>query len=461
MSETKTEMEKRLAVLAQVKEELPPLEDTEKRIEEVAYITKENQMDLRKVCIYIPNNFNKPLPLIYIPHYEMTEDSVELREYLKEGWAVASPTEAPQDYNSRLSDDDLTFNNAALYALRRMDEFDPKRIALVGGSAGGYMTLMLMGQNLGLCCAIANSPITNLYFNIKHYFNYVQQKNMLALATMSKESENEGKKLTPAEIMQKVKDLPVPLIAALGPQFLKILENFPDLEDTERWEAHTAVGIADRFSNPLVVNHCTSDVLVPVDQITRRYTYKKAGASLSDDFNALLPADMPGKLHHSLEEVLPEKEMRCEKIGVTAEPVDILIPFDSHKQFNINIFDDGPVEGYGAHTSRMQEGRYIVIPYLKEMFGKSAAETVQMTPAMLEFLLKQYEGKSIALPARCANETVYGSETVYREKVKFELNTWLQDHSLPELDLIISHVSEPDNAKETLKGILEKDLLVL
>ena len=69
--------------------------------------------------------------------------TLELRDYLGKGWMVASPADFNNKYNGQLTDDDLVFNNAALHTIRTFPEVDKKQIALVGGSAGGYMTFLM------------------------------------------------------------------------------------------------------------------------------------------------------------------------------------------------------------------------------------------------------------------------------------------------------------------------------
>ena len=424
MGEKKMDFNKVLAILSQPQETPPPLEHVKCQTLDIPYITKDGAVDTRKARIYIPEGVKTPMPLIYIPHYEMMEDAVELRTYLSQGWAVASPTQAPPDANARITDNDLVFNNAALYTLRQMDEFDSKRIILVGGSAGGYMTLMMMGQNLGLCAAIANGPIANTYFNLNYYFPMAQKLNMEALAKiMAKvnadpaqsealkrktpdcaagdekaagvlsERQPEADAPTPLDIMKKLASVPIPFIAALCGQFAPALENFQGKGDTAKWEALSGVGIAGRFSNPLMVNHNTSDVLVPVDQISRRFTYIKPGNSLPEDFDARLPGDFPGKLKNSLEECLPASDTRTIKIPVSENAEECDLPYDSDKRFNLNIFDDGPMEGYGSHSARMDVGRRMDAPYLKEMVAETSAQTCILTPDMLKFSAYAVSGK--------------------------------------------------------------------
>ena len=458
MSEKKMDMAKVLAILAQPKE-TPPLTHVERVQLDIPYITKEEQVERRLVRIVMPKGGAKPMPLIYVPHYEMGEDSVELRDYLAMGWAVACPAAFNDTYNAQLTDNDLVFNNAALYALRHRPEFAPERIAVVGGSAGGYMALMLNGLQMGTCVTIANGPIANAYFNFYYHFQRAQELNLRALAgkaearaaageTERTEGTKEEKK-DPMEGLKRVMDLPIPFVAGLIGLFSPILNNFPDKEDWKRWEALSGIGVADCFCSPVMVNHCTSDILVPVDQISRRYTYAKPGDSLPEDFDTRLPGDFPGKLKCSLEECLPPEETRIERIPVPPEAPESDLPYDAKKRFNLNIFDDGPVEGYGTHSSRMDVGRRRDVPYLKEMLAKSAAKTNVLTPAMLRSLLLRYQGKSIALPAhRDVDDTVYGSLAVYQREIREELAYWTKHHGEAALESVFEMVlaEEPEEA---------------
>jgi hypothetical protein len=76
--------------------------------------------------VVYPKGVAKPYPLVYVPHYEIAEDSAELRAYLKEGWATASTAAFTNDYNKVLTDDDLVFNNAAMYTLRNLKNRQPE-----------------------------------------------------------------------------------------------------------------------------------------------------------------------------------------------------------------------------------------------------------------------------------------------------------------------------------------------
>ena len=466
MSQEKMNMAKVMAVLLQPKEELPPLEHVDRKIIEVPYITKENKVDKRPVHIVMPQNVAGPMPLIYVPHYEMGEDAVELRAYISKGWAVASPTAFNDNYNRQLTDDDLVFNNAAFYALWHMPEFDRERIALVGGSAGGYMTLMLNGLQLGICASVANSPVANIYFNFYYYFNKGQELNLKTIAEDTKKGtaltgiNRAAKEGLTNDVLECLTELPIPFMAGLMGIFSPLLDNFPDKEDVERWEALTGVGLAECFCSPIMVNHCTSDVLVPVGQISRRFIYDQPGDSLPEDFDAGLPVNFPGKLKYSLEECLPADDTRIERIPVPENAPDSILPFDIDKRFNLNIFDDGPIEGYGSHSSRMDVGRRDDVPYLDEMFKKTVSQTNRLTPAMLKALLQRYQGKSIALPAHTGvDDTVYGSLAMYQKEVCESLAYWMKnngENALKDIFDTMLDSLDSESAREEFRRVMDE-----
>lgn len=106
----------------------------------VSYITNEGTVETRPIILYRPKDAKGDLPLIYVPHYAIEENSADFQSYIKHGWAAASPV-FKEKYNGQLAGNDLVFNNAALFTLRHTEGIDRQRIAVVGGSAGGYTTV--------------------------------------------------------------------------------------------------------------------------------------------------------------------------------------------------------------------------------------------------------------------------------------------------------------------------------
>jgi hypothetical protein len=464
MEKEKMSIEKVMAVLAQPKKAPPPLKNVEQRRIEIPYITKENKVEQRPVRLYIPQKAQVPMPLIYVPHYEMGEDSLELRDYLSKGWMVASPTDFDNKYNGQLTDDDLVLNNAALYTLRRLPEVDKNRIALVGGSAGGYMTLMLNALQLGICCSIANCPITNTYFNFYGYFQEASKLNQQAWAKLIAENgENampKEKADNPLELMKSLMKLPIPFVAGVSGMFQPILNNFLDPKDIERWEAFSPVALAELFCSPIMITHFTSDVLVPIDQITKRFTYAKPGDSLPEDFNSRIPENYPGKLKFSLEERLPGDETRTECMQAEDAEAEGALRFDADKRFNLNIYDDGPVEGYGSHRSQVSTARMEDTPYLETLLSRTAAKTNVLTPEKLRSFLDRYQGKSIQLPAHEGiDDDVYGSLNIYRKEVCEHLAYWKSNNgekALNEVFETMLKAEENETCRMSLQATMDE-----
>ena len=451
MEDKKMDFGKVLAVLAQTKEKPAPLEAVRQEKMEVPYLKNDGETDVRKLRLYIPEKAKSPMPHIYVPHYEMGEDALELRAYLAQGWAVASPTEAPQNANGGLTGDNLVFNSAALYTLRHLNWVDADRVVLVGGSAGAYMTLMLDALQLGLCGSVANGPIANLYFNFYKYWPYANSLNLTKLLEIKAKAEADpDRKADPLAVMQALKDLPIPFIAALNAGFEPMMSNFPNKEDVSRWEAFSPVALAECFSNPIMINHNTSDILVPIDQITKRFTYEKPGASLPESFSSRLPKDYPGKLSASLEERLPKEKTSVTRLVIEDPNADGTLPFDPGKAFCINIYDNGPVEGYGSHSAVIGTGHWDDVPYLRFLMERGAANSGFLTKEKLALLLDRYNGKSVQLPAH--EGSVYGSASVYRAEVGEQLLRWASLHGKASLEELAETLT--DEQKTALREIL-------
>lgn len=397
-----------------------------KELLQIPYITNEGAVDTRQVTVYRPADAQGDLPLVYVPHYAIEENTVDFQSYMAHGWAAASPV-FQETYNGQLTGNDLVFNNAALHALRNLEGIDRQRIAIVGGSAGGYMALMLSELQMGTCATIANSPIANVYYNLYIYFQKCDEVN-----------RNSG-----------AFDIPIPIQLLVSKSFRVNLGNFPDAADASRWATLSPIGMAKCVSNPVVVNHYTGDILVPVDQITKRYTYTERDSAFPADFPIRMADDYPGILSRSLEEAADPGELSVERYALENQRIDMDMPY-SEKLLTINIFDDGPMNPKGSHTAPGTTGSMDTIPYLEEMFSRTLAETEKPAPGKLVLLLERYLGNSAQLPAHeGVDDTVYGSLAVYRQEVVEELSQYAANHSLEELDATVADAIESaDNRAE-------------
>lgn len=454
------DMAKLLAMQAQLTDSLPPLVDIEQRRVEIPFITKGDTVSVRPVHMFIPQTAKKPMPVVYIPHYEMKDDALELRQYLAEGWAVVSPTDFDNAYNGQLTDDDLVFNNAALYTVRHTPDFDPLRILMVGGSAGGYMSMMLAGLQMGICASVANAPIENVYFNFYQHFNAADKVNGGSIMKVMLKHAGKLTKGTDEEkmqaLMEAIMEIPLPFAGLVSGSFKPIQDNFPDKEDYARWAALSPIGLTDCYSNPFIIYHCTSDLLVPIDQTTRKYTYEKNSDSMPKKFSTRLDASNPGILGKALDELLDPSLTRVESFKPVPVGETAPVSYDATRPFNINVSDDGPVESYSSHNNGDPQGTVYMIPYLKDMVTRSLASTELLRPGKVRLLLERYTGRSVQLPAhKGIDDSAYGSLKVYQDEVVEELRRYAGNHSVKEIDEMVASINDA-SLSETWKEIKER-----
>ena len=339
------------ALQSSAKETLITMDEVEREFISVPFINKDGKVVERSIKFYRPKNAEGAIPLIYVPHYAIDEGSLDWQTYLLNGWAVASPDEFDTIYNEVLVSD----NHAALYTLRNKEDIDKERIAVVGGSASGYTTLMLNGLQLGTVAAITNAPVTNVYFNFKQHF--------LAANEVNKN--------------WKLLELPITYVAMSVPRFTKNNTYIESLNDPNKWEELSPIGLAKMFSSPIVINHNTSDMLVPVDSTSKAYTYEGHDGSLPADLSTRLPQDNPGNLSKSLEELLPAGTVSTEKIVYADLPLDYEMSYREDVQISINILDDGKVNAINSHnqTNVTEIKTMHFADYLKDMFAKGLGQT--------------------------------------------------------------------------------------
>jgi len=394
-------------------------DEVKKEIIDVKYIKRDGNIDTRKVILFKPANAKGDIPLVFVPHYSIDENGSDYKTYIKKGWATASAYEFNNNYNGVLVTDDLVFNNAALFTLRNTAGIDKNRIAIVGGSAGGYMTMMLSELQMGTTASIANSPIMNIYHNLHKHFMTVDDLN-----------RHSG-----------LFDFKVPVQGMISKLFRPINDVF-DGDNDPLWAAVSPIGQAKAISNPTVINHSTGDILVPINQLTKNYSYDDNDGTLPKGLNGYLQEDYPGISNKSFEELANPEEFSIQKYKFEHKHVTGELPY-SDKLITVNVIDDGPISAKSSHMAPGSTGVYDAIPYLEKMFDKGLQGTEKLVSEKLLLLLDRYEGNSLQLPAhKNVDDSAYGSLAIYQREIVQELSAYVKNHSLEELDSAVNKAIE-------------------
>ena len=415
-------LQKLFAIQAQNKEKKLP-EGTKTEYFKVPYLNHNGEKKEINACIYFPEG-EKPYPLVYVSHYKITPDAAELAGYLKEGWAVACQYEE-KDLNEELTREGLVSNSAVLWNLKNRQDIDKTRIAITGGSAGGYMGMMLSALHMTGCVTLVRGAVANTYFNFKHYAPYTATFNRETFLKLKQEGET--------NLMNLLSKLPIP--------FAIVFNTFgtgtnPELDarlgDLKIAKAVSPTMLANCLSNPLLETHNTSDILVPVDQITRSFTYPHVGNDLPSDYKIHLnDFDLPEELNKSFVEMLPAGSYTERLLPLVPEGEVEDLPFDE-KPFQIDIYDEKEPQSYGSHGTGLPQGYASDIAYLKH-YMKEGNVSQFLTEGKTELLLERYAGISIQLPAHDGNPDIYGSREMYQKEVTEELLSYAVSH--PEEDI--------------------------
>lgn len=112
-------------------------------------------------------------PLVIAIHYQHPYDDsphfLGIRSLLAEGWAVLTPHLVSPMGLAEICGPNLEFTVASTRAAMDLPQANPARIAIIGGSAGGYQALVTAQTVQGLRGTIAFSPTTNPVYNLAYF----------------------------------------------------------------------------------------------------------------------------------------------------------------------------------------------------------------------------------------------------------------------------------------------------
>lgn len=320
-----------------------------------------------KAAVYLPNavrdGVKANLPLYFAAGYEMDDNGASA--LLRRGFAVVTPRVLEANPLIRTTSPDI----ALLHMARALPFVDDAHVVIGGGSAGGYMTLMLAAETFPLAAAAPDVPPVNWGYNAAYFF---KQKAILAPGV--------------GEFVSKV-----PVLNAVGVMLGPATGVYGDDFGDATWFAHSPIAHVPTITCPVQVDWTTADVLVPMNQVSARYVQPFDAKAFPKGFT-MDPLKLTDTKygHTRLLDVLPESEYEVfvRKVNRDSKPEEL--PISSTKRWSITILDEGPPEPPVGHT------KYAVAhPRTKFLDAAKTARIAadQLTATKLERLMDRYAGK--------------------------------------------------------------------
>jgi hypothetical protein len=310
-------------------------------------------------------------PLFFAAGYELPDGAEH--EYLRRGWVVVSPRELETNPLIRTTNPDV----ALLHLARALPWVDDARVVIGGGSAGGWMTLMLASETFPLSGAAPDVPPLNWGYNAAYFFKQLEKTGPATAAKV------------PAHFV--VGTMLKPCVPLYGASF-----------DDRSWFADSPLAVIPTITCPVSVYFSTADVLVPIDQLGEKWV---------QPLDRLFPEGFtmdPQKLVNSrqartrLVDVLPETDREIFAIAVpsgtprhnfmsaSGRSVSVELPVSADKPWSIAVIDEGPP------IPTIDHRKYDLNPTRNGFWDRVLAQGIapaQLTLTKLERLMDRYAGK--------------------------------------------------------------------
>lgn len=304
-------------------------------------------------------------PLYYSAGYEL--DDVSAAAYVQRGWVVVTPHQIEANPLVRTSNCDA----ALLHLARSLPFVDDSRVVIGGGSAGGYMTLMLAAETFPLAGAAPDVPPVNLGYNAAYY---LKQKSRIDAST--------------------------PAVASIVPIIEQTARLYGDNTDDKTWYQHSPLPHLATITCPVSVIWTTADMLVPINQIgdswvrsfdgkgfPREFTMDRLKLGVTQEVRARLTDVLPKDAYEVFVRPPPEGSARKGQPGGSKA---VEMPVSITKPWSILILDEGAPEPMVDHL------KFVVRPTREKFFGQvmtGKLSALQLTPLKLERLMDRYAGK--------------------------------------------------------------------
>ncbi len=333
-----------------------------------------------KAAIYFPaavrDDPKLRLPLYFVAGYE-TDDNAAMA-FVRRGFTVISPRALEANPLIRTAAPDF----ARMHMARALSFVDDAHVLIGGGSAGGYMTLMVAAETFPIAVAMPDVPPVNWGYNAAYFFKQLEKLAPPKGETASK----------------------VPVLNSVGSMLLAATKVFGDDFGDATWYAHSPVSQVSTITCPVSVWWTTADVLVPVDQVAKKFVKEFAASKFPTGFTmdpekllttkqgrTRLMDVLPPNDYDLFERTVPEGTLKLGAPPGTGKPYTAEMPLSATKQWSIVILDEGPPEPNVGHA------KYAVIlnrDKAIDHFAKTSKIAVtQLTPEKLARLMDRYAGK--------------------------------------------------------------------
>lgn len=352
---------------------------------EFSYTDPKGKPAQAKARVYFPASFvddgKTRYPLFVYAGYELNDGGA--LAYLQRGWIVVTPAEVSSNPLIRLVNPDV----ALMHFARRMPWIDDAKVLISGGSAGGWMTLMLAAETFPLAGAAPDVPVVNWGYNAKYFYTQ-----------LDKAGPKDGKGAARVPVLHMVGTMLKPAVEVHGDNF-----------DDETWFASSPVSQSPTITCPVSVFWTTADVLVPIDQVGKQWVRgiesEKFPGGFTQEIDQLMQGEMGRK---TFIETLPKEEVEIFTFDVpkgtrlqggaegTGKVELIDLKFNKNKRWSITILEEGKGSPEVGHQ------KYAVVPSRNAWFDRVLSEPIaveQLTEAKLERLIARYSGKEW-LPSR-------------------------------------------------------------
>jgi cellulose/xylan binding protein with CBM9 domain/acetyl xylan esterase AXE1 len=326
--------------------------------------------------LYLPATTVQPeaekQPLFYAAGYEI--DDATALGHVGRGFVVVNPRALEANPLVRTVKPD----SALLHIARSLPFVDDARVIIAGGSAGGYITLMLAAETFPLAGAAPNVPPVNWGYNAAYFL----------------QRERGDSRKNPSGPKTPVFDVIVPIIR----QAEKVYGT--DQSDMIYFR-NSPLAHVSTITCPVSVYWSTADMLVPIDQVGAAWirpfdtTKFPAGFTFAPDKLTTAPegrvrvTDVLKEQDYELF-VLTEKGVKQQLAATNASKKPAELSISATKQWSITIVDEGPPEAQVGHTK-------YPVPWSQQKFiaqrvaGKIAAS--QLTSPKLQRLMDRYAGR--------------------------------------------------------------------